>query len=66
METPGPLPRRVFISYSHDPKEHDARVLALAERLRGDGLDCVLDQYDPHPAEPWPAWMERQLDRAEP
>ena len=29
---------RVFISYSHDSDEHRERVLALANRLRSDGV----------------------------
>jgi WD40 repeat protein len=56
---------RVFISYSHDSDSHKARVLELARRLAGDGLDCALDQYEPHPAEGWPAWIDRQLDEAD-
>ena len=41
----------VFISYSHDSKEHATRVLALADRLIEDGLDCILDQYEGDPPE---------------
>lgn len=55
---------RVFISYSRDADSHRARVLALAQRLAGDGLDCALDQFESNPAEGWPAWMDRQLDEA--
>jgi hypothetical protein len=36
---------KVFISYSHESAEHEQRVLALAERLRKDGVDVQLDQY---------------------
>lgn len=56
---------RVFISYSHDSPEHDGRVLALADRLVRDGLDCVIDRYQPNPPEPWPRWMERQIEDAD-
>jgi hypothetical protein len=38
-------PPRVFISYSHDSAAHEDRVLALANRLRGDGVDATIDQY---------------------
>ncbi len=55
----------VFISYSHEGEEHAARVLALSNRLIKDGIDCIIDQYDPHPAEDWPQWMSRQLREAE-
>jgi hypothetical protein len=57
---------RVFISYSHDSTEHQQRVLALAERLRKDGVDAQLDQYVAGtPRKGWPRWMEDQLDWAQ-
>jgi hypothetical protein len=56
---------KVFISYSHDSPEHAARVLALADQLIRDGLDCVLDQYVGDPPEGWPKWMERELAQAD-
>ena len=34
---------KVFISYSNDSPEHEAKVLALANRLRDNGIDAVLD-----------------------
>ena len=37
---------KVFISYSHDSQEHKDRVLSLADRLRSDGIDCNIDQYE--------------------
>jgi tRNA A-37 threonylcarbamoyl transferase component Bud32 len=53
---------RVFISYAHDTPAHASRVLALAQRLRGDGLDCMIDQFvlggPPHG---WAAWMEEMM-----
>ena len=56
----------VFISYSHDSSEHEARVLALADRLRAEGLNCIIDQYDDEtPAEGWPLWMDKQIRNAE-
>ena len=59
-------PMCVFISYAHDldhPAQAD-RVLELADRLQDDGLDVVIDQYDPNPKEGWPLWMETNLDDA--
>ncbi len=58
-------PPIVFISYSHDSQEHADRVLALSDRLRADGIDCVLDQYEVSPAEGWPRWMDRQIRAAD-
>ncbi|MHC1742783.1 MAG: tetratricopeptide repeat protein [Syntrophobacteraceae bacterium] len=54
-------PPRVFISYSHDSDEHCARVLALAEQLRRDGLDARIDQFEASPSEGWPIWCARQI-----
>ena len=52
---------QVFISYSHDSPEHARRVLELSERLRGDGIDARIDQYNPWPSEGWPRWMESHM-----
>ena len=49
---------RLFISYSHDSREHQDRVRALADRLRADGVDAVIDQYDTAPPDGWPIWMD--------
>lgn len=58
----GPL--RVFVSYSHDSPGHVQRVLELANRLRSQGVDCHVDQYEVSPPEGWPAWMEDQIRSA--
>ena len=59
-----PTSPRVLISYSHDSPEHAARVADLANQLRRNGIDCWIDQFEPHPPQGWPMWMERQLARA--
>jgi hypothetical protein len=56
---------RVFISYSHDSDAHKRRVLELADRLRTAGLDVAIDRYVSFPAEGWPLWCERQIERAD-
>lgn len=56
---------RVFFSYSHDSAEHKDRVLALCDRLRQDGLNAWIDQYEQSPPEGWPRWMDRQIEQAE-
>jgi len=61
MTTPDAAPPRVFISYSHDSPAHEANVLALADRLRRDGIDAVLDQYESFPPNGWIAWMKQQI-----
>ena len=52
---------KVFISYSHDSPEHSARVLELANALRGHGVDVELDQYHVRPEHGWPHWCTEQL-----
>jgi hypothetical protein len=37
---------RVFISYSHDDAEHQEWVYSLACKLRNNGVDVILDQWD--------------------
>src|SRR5436305_14829781 len=56
---------KVFISYSWDSPEHLDRVLELSDRLRADGIDCILDQYEVAPPEGWQRWMERQIEEAD-
>ena len=65
MSSSQPTPPKVFISYSHDSSEHLDRVLTLADRLRAEGIDCNLDQYEPAPAEGWPRWMDKQFEDAD-
>ena len=55
----------VFISYSHDSGDQVARVVSLANQLRRDGIDCWIDQFEPHPPQGWPMWMEQQIEKAE-
>jgi len=39
--------------------------LELADRLRLGGVDSRIDQYEPHPAQGWPRWMEEQFGKAD-
>jgi len=56
---------KVFISYSHDSQEHKERVLALADRLREDGINSNIDQYEDSPPEGWQRWMLNQVEAAD-
>ncbi len=47
----------VFISYSHDSDNHRERVRQLSDRLRKEGVDTEIDQYETNPPEGWPRWM---------
>lgn len=59
------MPKRVFISYSQDSATHSERVLDLSNRLRADGVDCHIDQYETHPPKGWLLWMEAQVEEAD-
>lgn len=56
---------KVFISYSHDSKEHQDRVLQLSNKLRSEGIDCALDQYEDSPPEGWPKRMDRNVKKSD-
>jgi hypothetical protein len=60
----GEQTERVFVSYSHDSPAHAKRVLDLADRLRSEGVDAWIDQYESSPAEGWPRWLHRQIEAA--
>ena len=56
----------VFVSYSHEGKQHSNRVLALAKRLREKGgCESRLDKYDDNKVSNWPRWMRIQIDEAD-
>jgi tetratricopeptide (TPR) repeat protein len=56
---------RVFISYSHDSEEHMDQALFLANRLRTEGIDCSIDQYELFPAKGWHRWMMDEIEGAD-
>lgn len=56
---------RVFISYTHDSTEHVERVLGLANRLRSEGIECHVDQYENPPPPSWAQWMLQQIDASD-
>lgn len=56
---------KAFISYSHDSQEHKKWVLDLATRLRNNGVDAILDQWDLKPGDDLPHFMERGLASAD-
>jgi hypothetical protein len=52
---------KAFISYSHDTQDHKKWVLDFATRLRNNGVDAILDQWDLKPGDDLPHFMERGL-----
>ncbi len=56
---------RVFISYSHDSEEHASQVLTFSKRLRAEGIDCSLDQYQQSPRCGWAKWTLDEIRQAD-
>jgi len=62
METIAP---KTFISYSHDTQQHKKWVLELATRLRNNGIDAILDQFELQPGADIPHFMETHLSASD-
>ncbi len=56
---------KVFVSYSHDSLDHKKWVLELATRLRQNGVDATLDQWDLTAGDDVPHFMESNLAKAD-
>ncbi len=52
---------KTFISYSWDNEDHKTWIRELAERLRRDGIDVMLDQWHLVPGDQMPEFMERAV-----
>ena len=38
-------------------------IQAQQQAFAPEGVDAMIDQYEPHPSEGWPKWMEKQMAR---
>ena len=56
---------KVFISYSHDSPEHKQWASELAARLRRNGVDAILDQWDLGLGDDITRFMERGIVNAD-
>jgi hypothetical protein len=56
-----PTPPKLFISYSWTTPMHERWVLELAERLRADNVDVILDKWDLREGHDSHAFMERMV-----
>lgn len=67
VEIPGDISQAplVFISYSHDSKDHKSWVAALANRLLQNGVNVLLDLYDLGPGDDIAKFMEKSVRRAD-
>ncbi|MGB0372883.1 MAG: toll/interleukin-1 receptor domain-containing protein [Opitutales bacterium] len=61
-----PFTPLVFISYSHDSREHKQWVLELAQELRGShGVEVIIDQWDLEPGDDLPRFMREAVNRCD-
>lgn len=58
-------PPTVFLQYAHVDATYKELALALANRLRADGVESVIDQYEISPPEGWAVWMTKKLRDAD-
>ena len=56
MESP-----KAFVSYSWDDRGHKKRVAELATKLRADGVDIILDQWNMVPGDQLALFMEKEI-----
>ena len=56
---------KVFISYCQQSEEFSQKILDFSNRLRGEGIDTILDQYEESPTEGWPRWIENNISKAD-
>ncbi|WP_167597146.1 toll/interleukin-1 receptor domain-containing protein [Leeuwenhoekiella sp. ZYFB001] len=56
---------KVFVSYSHDSLDHKKWVNELATKMRNNGIDAILDQWDLMPGGDLPHFMETNLENSD-
>lgn len=56
---------KCFISYSHDSEAHKKWVSTLSKRLRENGVNAILDQWDVRLGSDLPSFMEGGLTKAD-
>jgi hypothetical protein len=56
---------KVFISYSHDSFSHKKWILELATRMRNNGIDAIIDQWELQPGDDLPHFMETHLSKSD-
>ncbi|WP_204273572.1 toll/interleukin-1 receptor domain-containing protein [Draconibacterium mangrovi] len=56
---------RVFLSYSHDSMEHKKWILDLATKLRTNGIDAIIDQWELKAGDDIPSFMENNLQSSD-
>lgn len=53
---------KVFISYAWENEEFSKKILMFSNKLRKNGIDANIDQYEENLDMGWPIWMEKQIE----
>ena len=56
---------KVFISYAWEDALFSEKVLEFSNKLRENGIDSTIDQYEENPDMGWPIWMENQIESSD-
>ena len=64
MDIMDTTPPKVFISYSHDSQDHKDWVRSFAQRLKANGVNVILDQWDIRLGQDITIFMERNLQES--
>ena len=59
------MAKKVFISYAWADASFSERVLEFSNKLRKNGIDATIDQYEENPDMGWPIWMENQIESSD-
>lgn len=65
MDSSDKSTKKIFISYAWDDKELAETILSFSNKLRSNGIDSTIDQYEENPDMGWPIWMENQIENAD-
>ena len=65
LEEPEESAPLVFLSYSHDSKDHKQWVASFAQSLVEKGVQVLFDQWDLDPGDDVPKFMERAVGEAD-
>jgi len=59
------VPKKVFISYAWEDEKFSQEILDFSNKLRVNGIDANIDQYEENPDMGWPIWMEQQIETSD-
>ena len=59
------MAKKVFISYAWEDESFSQAILEFSNKLRANGIDANIDQYEENPDMGWPIWMEQQIETSD-